>query len=127
MITAVCDILHTNFQHPYAPIKKTTLLTIRALELTHIYSFLTNKIISPEISIQRPSCPIKSLYHQSLATYDYKQSMMKYISNFGYEFRNSNPCEYSPAFLEALANYCEYKAKDNDSSDIKIVHSKMKT
>lgn len=95
-----------------APIKKTTLSTLSARESVYLHDFLTNHSIVSEIHniSERPVCPVVCHKSQSAGRSDYKKAMMLYISGFGYEFMNENPCGYSPAFLEALANYCDTMA-----------------
>lgn len=117
----VSDILRSDFHHPYAPIKKSTLSNLRAPELASLYGFLTNGIMGYENLVQRPECPIRSPKHQSLATYSYKKAMVEYIQGFGYRLESS-PCLYTPAFLEALANYLEQRGKEEkNNGDINVV------
>lgn len=115
------DILRSDFHHPHAPIKKSTLSDLCALELASLYGFLTEGIIGYENLVQRPECPIRSPRHQSLATHAYKKAMVEYIQGFGHSLESS-PCLYTPAFLEAFANYLEQRAKEEkNNSDIEIV------
>ncbi|MDD5377132.1 MAG: hypothetical protein PHH16_03375 [Candidatus Gracilibacteria bacterium] len=112
----VFDILHPKFYHPYATIKKRTLIRISAPDLAGLYSFLVEGIIGSDNPFPRPECPVKSPNQQSLARVDYKSAMVDYICGFGYKL-TSPPCDYPPAFLEALANYLEHKVGRGGKSD----------
>lgn len=41
------------------------------------------------------------------AKVDYKLAMIAYLSEFDIHLRENAPCNYPPALLEALANYCD--------------------
>jgi len=117
-VQKVSDILHPDFHHPHAPIKEHTMRRICTSELVSLAIFLLGDDAVSKNLQQRPECPIKSPRHQSSATYDYKQAMIEYISGFGHKF-HKEPCSYPPAFLEALANYCERKTEEINEKGIR--------
>lgn len=109
--TDVLDILHPEFHHPHIPVKESTIKSIRIPELISLYNFLTNGIVESQRLFQRPECPVTNPKQVSLARYEYKKAMIEYISHFGHELKNP-PCTYLPAFLEAFANYCEWRVRE---------------
>lgn len=114
VVADVHKILHSEFHHKHAPIRKTTLNSIDVDELTSLCSFLTREIVAhPGLreSFKRPYCPVTGPNHQSQATHSYKKAMINYISRFGFDLSWA-PCSYLPAFLEAMANYCESMATE---------------
>ena len=106
----ISDILHSEFQNPLVPFNKSTLESLRISEIIRLYSFLTLGIIEFREWFHRPDCPIS----ESLKRYDYKKAMVDYIHCFNFKL-HWNPCEYSSAFLEAFANYCEIASRKNNN------------
>lgn len=54
------------------------------------------------VKVLRPVYP----QAKTQANFAYKKAMIDYIATFGYVLEDA-PCSYTPAFLEAFANYCE--------------------
>ena len=103
----ILEILHPKFVHPYANITRTTFSTLFLEELIQLHVFLIDGILlSPTTGLRFP-CPITTPLSQSRCRYDYKLGMIEYISTFGYKFPRQ-PCSYTPALLESVANYCEH-------------------
>lgn len=118
LVTKVIDLLDPRFHHPHVPVNESILKRLHVMELALLQNFLTGNVAKPQNPLQRPPCPITNPRQHTLARFDYKNAMVEYIAGFGYRFFNKNPCYYLPSFLEALANYCEYKAGvSNDSSE----------
>lgn len=111
----VSTILSVEFYHSQIPINKSVMERLHISRLRSLYSFLTQEIIQLVGVEQRPECPIKNPRQQSLARYEYKSAMVKYIEGFGC-ILEGNPCQYSPSFLEALANYCEYRNREKEKN-----------
>jgi len=107
----VSDILSVEFYHSQIPINKSVIGGLRTSKLMEIYRFLTQEVIQLVGEDKRPECPIKNPRQQSLARYEYKSAMIKYIEGFGC-ILEGNPCEYGASFLEALANYCEHRNRE---------------
>lgn len=127
LVEAISDILDWKFYHRYAPISKNALVRVHVPELIDLHNFLTGTIIGSKDLLTRPPCPIQWQNHHSAARYDYKLAIVQYISTFGFQLTSQNPCNYNPAFLEALANYCEHAVKnekiekDNDSKKVSLL------
>lgn len=84
------------------------------MDLVGLHSFLMEGIIGSINPFQRPECPVKSPNHHALARVGYKEAMVDYIHGFGHKLIGP-PCDYPPAFLEALANYLEHRATNGDA------------
>lgn len=114
MVARVLAILDENFHHPHLPIAKGALSGVSVSELSGLCRFLVDGILSSEKNpAKRPICPVTSQQHRSVARIPYKEAMLQYISGFGYRLAEYAGV-YSPAFLEALANYLERKKKQKN-------------
>lgn len=111
----VSDVLSVEFYHSQIPINKSVIERLYTSKLMDIYRFLTQEVIQLTGENQRPECPLKNPRQQSLARYEYKSAMTKYIRGFGC-ILEGNPCQYGTSFLEALANYCEHRNRENGKS-----------
>ncbi len=109
---AICAIIGPRFEHPAIPLGRSAIKGIRITEIIKLHSFLVSGILQrrEHSMYTRPECPMQSQKDISMARYDYKKSMTDYIASYGYRL-DANPCDYKPAFLEALANYCEHSYK----------------
>ena len=102
-------------QHEFITFSKNTLRVLSTEELRRIINFLVSRSLNIHYrdlnqkiySIKRPVCPITSIKKLNQAKAEYKIAMITYIAQFGIELIGNAPCNYTPAFLESLANYCE--------------------
>lgn len=103
----IYNLLDKKFHHPCIPVSESVIERLCTDELKGLYVFLTSNILNRQQNeVERPKCPVQTSSHQSLARFDYKSAMLRYVESFGYVFYDS-PCQYPASFLEALANYCD--------------------
>ncbi len=111
-----------NYQHTFAILSDNSINTLKSIDLTQIYQILikgisaTPSINSKKETIIRPNCPITCPKKINQAKIEYKLTMIEYIKQFGIYLIENAPCNYTPAILEALANYCEKNMKSNNES-----------
>lgn len=95
------------FNNSAIPITKTALRYLDSSDLgDRFYEFLKNVPVKTKNDVCRPECPVKEIGHASLARRPYKQGMVKYIAQWGYEFETP-AVNITPSFLEAIANRLE--------------------
>lgn len=101
-------------QHEFVNFSKNTLRVISTEELGRIINFLVSRSLNidrrtnqKKYMIERPICPITNIKKLNQAKAEYKIAMITYITQFGIELTGNAPCNYTPALLESLANYCE--------------------
>lgn len=113
----ILKILDGRFHHAHAPLTQTQIKAFHAIELKELSIFLSGDAMQRNEHLKRPECPLKNPRQHSLARYDYKKGMQDYIASFGYTLPEF-ACNYGTSFLEALANYCEYKAGDEKQARV---------
>lgn len=113
---ALREILDTEeYRHEYAVLFDATIGRLWNGEIREIHRILTQNILntwvweiySKWITINRPPCPINWPKKLNQAKEGYKLAMIAYLAQFGIHLTENAPCNYPPALLEALANYCE--------------------
>ena len=104
---AILAILDSGSYALKIPITKTS-LSLWISELIGLHKFLIGQIIKPKELLIRWN-------RAKGVDKGYKRDMVRYINTFGcklegeYDLPGQNPCHYSAPFLEALADYCEWK------------------
>lgn len=117
-------LLLDEHQHEELPIMPTTIKSVRADVLICLYNFLVGEIMPTENVTERPK------YIPGKTSYPYKRGVIDFIAHgFGFDKLLGtgkldrrgrpviyNPCDYSPAFLEALANFCIARTASMESN-----------
>ncbi len=106
-------LINGNYQHEFAKLTNNSINTLKLNDLVCVYKLIITKIMETTSettntrTIVRPICPIISPEKINQAKADYKLSMIAYLAQFGIYLTENAPCNYAPALLESLANYCE--------------------
>lgn len=111
--TKLRSLLDTEeYRHEFSHFFEWTIKTLWKNEVVKIHQLLilgilTGKWRQKNNQIKRPTCPVTWPRKLNQAKADYKIAMIAYIGEFGIHLTGNAPCNYPPAILEALANYCE--------------------
>lgn len=115
---AVRGILDTDeYRHEFAHFFEWTIKTLWKNEIIDVHRLLVWWLLMESQkqinNTKRPSCPITWPKKINQAKADYKIAMIAYIASFGIHLTENAPCNYPPAVLEALANYCDKNLNSN--------------